>query len=235
MSQKSPAELVKLRELLLSKKWPLAKPGFISKYDFYLKLVVLEDLATKKVLNVSCGFDRLANHLPEFCEFDNLDIFNKNRRYEPNSYDIIFIYDVIDHYQFVDGIHILNMCKRLLAPEGRIYMRCHPWTSRHATHLTHALNKAFIHLIFTDQELKTIDPELVNVPSLKTLTPILTYNSLITQHGLKIVKRNNITETVEDFFWRGVIYDRIMTNNKFTKQPDFPMSLQYVDYILAKQ
>ena len=77
------------------------------------------------------------------------------KQYGP--YDVILCFDVIDHAIQETPQELIQKMKSVLSPTGKIYLRAHPWTSRHANHFYHKLNKAYIHLVFSDAELKQID------------------------------------------------------------------------------
>src|SRR5207249_2471927 len=84
------------------------------------------------------------------------DDWDEAKRLGP--YNIILMYDVIDHMLMSEQelIDRLKEVKESLAVNGRVYLRAHPWCSRHGTHLYYKLNKAFAHLVFTDEELKSL-------------------------------------------------------------------------------
>jgi len=62
------------------------------------------------------------------------------------KYDFILINDVLDHA--ADPLDMLEQVNKIRNPETKIVVRCHPWTSRHGTHVYKQMNKAFLHLIF---------------------------------------------------------------------------------------
>lgn len=151
-------------------------------------------------------------------------------------FDVVLLYDVIDHVVGEDAATVLSKAAGLLSPTGKIYMRTHPFTSRHATHLYHDLNKAYVHLVFSPDELKQLVPQSKYVvPSIEVTTPIMTYNTFIEKAGLKVVHKREVSEKVEPFFKIPKIADRIMKNLGKNNFPEFQMSLQFIDYVLAKK
>jgi SAM-dependent methyltransferase len=72
------------------------------------------------------------------------------KRHAP--YDIVLIYDVIDHLQGESIEAFFGRLRELVQSGSKLYFRCHPWRSRHGGHLYQKLNKAFAHLIFTPEE-----------------------------------------------------------------------------------
>ena len=72
------------------------------------------------------------------------------------TYDMIFLYDVLDH-MLGNPKETMDLLYDLLNPSGVIYVRCHPYTSRHAAHLhQNGLNKAYLHLFLNKDELDEI-------------------------------------------------------------------------------
>ena len=149
-------------------------------------------------------------------------------------YNVILLFDVIDHSLTEDSVSLLKKAKSVLAPDGKIYLRCHPFTSRHATHLYHTLNKAYLQLVFTAEELATlVTQSLYKEESTRVIYPLKTYYEHIEQAGLKIINRRDVTEQVEPFFKTPFIAERIIKNTKMGQFPDFQMGLQFVDYVLG--
>lgn len=147
-------------------------------------------------------------------------------------YDVILLYDVIDHADDIDNI--LPTASSLLAADGAIYTRFHPFTSRHGTHLWNQINKAYIHLVFNDNQLKEIYPEISITKTNKITTPIKNYSELIKKSGLKVKNRYEINNPVETFFKNELIQNAIKNNLKIDFFPEKQMSIQFVDYCLSK-
>lgn len=186
---------------------------------------------------MSVGFDIKAN--PKWNEFpDNPNVrlttdFEQVKELGP--YNVILLFDVIDHAENESPVNMLAKCKSVLAPGGKIYMRTHPFTSRHATHHYHTLNKAFIHLVFSPEELNQLVPDAkhAELRNIGVVYPIKTYGEFITNAGLKIVTKREVTEKVEPFFRIPKIAERIMKSAKQNKFPDFQMGMQFIDYNLS--
>lgn len=150
-------------------------------------------------------------------------------------YNVILLFDVLDHVINQNPIEMMNKIKDLLTENGKVYLRTHPFTSRHGTHLYHHLNKAFIHLIFTPEELNELVPEQrYKEPSIGVIYPLKTYHDIFVHAGLQVETRRDITEKVEPFFRIPKIADRIMKHIKVGFFPEFQMSLQFIDYVLKK-
>lgn len=150
-------------------------------------------------------------------------------------YDAILIYDVLDHAQ--DPVQILKDAKSLLAENGTVYLRCHPWCGRHGSHLYRQINKAFIHLIFTDEELINMGYQADF--NKKVFYPIGTYKKYIEDAGFAKKEPDVDTQDIEEFFRKNdLIKNRILRNfktSKWTKgEPEWQMSQCFLDFILDK-
>jgi len=251
-----------LERAVHSNKWPAAvNPNLIcdpkSESDQVerargiIELMIEEDLKDKKFLDYGCGPGYVARLAKDYQpkstvgfdlqhnNWDNVDgvVFTNDfsivQHHGP--YDVILLFDVLDHLKAEPPVAVLKKARDLLSDTGKIYMRCHPFTSRHATHLYNTLNKAYLHLVFTDEELKRLVPEPLNPEhNIGVVYPIKTYGEFIEQAGLKILSRRDLTEKVENFFKIPKIAERIMDNTKFASFPDFQMSLQFIDFVLGK-
>ena len=254
-----------LKKALQSDTWPEAvNPNLIcdpnSEQDKVergrgiIELMIEEDLKKMKFLDAGCGEGHCAFLSAEYGtqvsigfdikEYDSWKGFKKDnflltsdfeevKKHGP--YDIITIFDVIDHIKGMEPVTFLQACKSVLSDNGKIYMRCHPFVSRHATHLYHELNKAYVHLVFTTEELKQLVPNSKHVEESTGVThPIKTYGDYIEQAGLKVINRRDITEKVEPFFKIPKIAERIMKHAEFGHFPEFQLSVQFIDYILGK-
>ena len=262
----------KLREALMSPKWPEAVNKNLvcdptsdrdknERGRGILELMIEEDLNGLKFADLGCGDGHCAFLAQEFGaklsvgydikqypswtkffegkdpELLNKVVFTQDFDVVSNKgpYDIILLFDVLDHIDKEEPTVLLTKAASVLSDTGKIYMRTHPWTSRHATHLYHELNKAFIHLVFTEEELRQIVPySKYEEPSIKIASPISSYENMIKQAKLKIVHRREIQEKVEPFFKIPKIAERITKNTKHDKFPEFQLGLQFIDYVIQK-
>lgn len=157
-------------------------------------------------------------------------------------YDIVLIYDVLDHVKDEDtAIECLKSVHEVLKPNGKIFLRCHPWCSRHGTHLYHQINKAFIHLCLDEALLDKMGYK--GIHTIKIIHPLNTYARWISASRFKIFSHNVIREVVESFFTESVVANLIKRNwresddkelssgNRF---PEYQCQQQFVDYILIK-
>ncbi len=253
-----------LKKALESNKWPEAvNPNLICQHaeesdklergKGIIDLMVEEDLSNLKFLDFGCGEGQCSLASTEHStaisvgydvkKFDTWDRYlhdkllfttDFDKVIEEGPYDVIIIFDVLDHAKVEDPTAILKKAKSVLAPEGAIYMRCHPFISRHGTHLYHELNKAFAHLVFTPSELEMLVPEPKwTEDSIGVTFPIKTYGEFITNAGLNILSRREVTERVESFFKIPKIAERIMRNTSMPSFPEFQMGIQFIDYKLG--
>jgi len=220
-----------------------------------IELMIEEDLKDLKFLDYGCGEGHCAyassnydtaksvgydikeyEGWNNFEQKDNLIITSNWQEVKDNGpYDVVIIFDVIDHIEGEDPLDLLTKVHDLIPEGGKVYLRCHPWTSRHATHLYHDVNKAYLHLVFNEEELKKLVPESEFVEhNIGVTRPMNTYQEYIKNSGLKEIHRRDITEKVEPFFKIPKIAERIMKTTGHNKFPEFQLSLQFLDFILEK-
>jgi SAM-dependent methyltransferase len=185
-TQPTAATFEALKDLLGSGQWPQAAPDFLiceesdkDKYERAEGILAYmgQDIKGKKFLDFGCGEGHVAQKAVELGAESAIGYDTKQlggltwdsqtgncllttdieKAKAGGPYDLILLYDVLDHSE--DPVNILATARDMLAPQGRIYVRCHPISSRHATHLYKKINKAYIHLVFTDDELKQLGYE----------------------------------------------------------------------------
>lgn len=259
------SELTDLRMLAKSEKWPKAVPdelicneeedSKLSRAASIIQDFIKTDLTNKKFLDFRCkqghvpfvaaslletkafGYDTENQNWDHFDKLDNLKYTTDFSEIKNNGpYDIILINDILDHHE-TD----LKLVKSVLANNGKIYMRCHPWTSRHATHLYKELNRAYLHLVFSEDELYGMG--LMGTKTNKWIDPLPTYKKIIAEAGLFIATEDYITHPVEIFFTHEPhVLRRIKEKWSESENSDlanglaFPrsaMELQFVDFVLV--
>lgn len=158
-------------------------------------------------------------------------------------YNVVLLYDVIDHIAGTEK-EVLGALKRVrsvTAKGAKVFVRCHPWCSRHGTHLYHKLNKAYAHLVFNDEELQTMGCE--NNPTRKVIHPLMTYQDWFRRSGFQIPRQGSVTnENIEKFFidtpliarrikehWNTSHDHKLRTGQAF---PTMQMQQQFIDYVL---
>jgi len=250
-----------LKSVLLSDKWPVAvNPNLICDPNSdsdkkergigILELVIEEPIKGGKFLDFGCGEGQCALQAVEILGCDlsvGYDIKQHDWKDTENTkfktsyeevaslgpYDAILLFDVLDHTIGEYPENLLKKASDILSPNGRIYVRCHPWMSKHGTHLYQKLNKAYVHLVFTEEELSKLS-DYVPERNIKVTRPIATYNGFFQTTNLKVLSNRNITEIVDTFFRIPKIAERIISNTKFTEFPEFQMGIQFMDFILIK-
>lgn len=254
-----------LKKALDSEKWPEAvNPNLICDPDNendklergrgIVELMIEPDLKGLKVLDLGCGEGHVAHVAAEYeplisvgydieenSKWESLKreglllTTNFNEVLSQGPFNVIVIFDVLDHLKNENPIDFLKKAKDALAPDGQIYMRCHPFTSKHATHLYHHLNKSYIHLVFTPDELNKLIPERkYEEDSIGVTTPLATYDKFIDNAGLTKVHRREITSKVDPFFKIPKIAERIMATVKTKQFPEFQLGMDFIDYVLKK-
>lgn len=260
------SEITTLRLLAKSEKWPLAVPEeLICGEDEDQKLAraagiitdfIRTDLNNKKILDFGCGeghvpyvaanligiklamgFDIENQNWNHFEDTKNLKFSTEFEEIKKNGpYDVIIINDVIDHAEE----NILIKANEVKSINGKIYLRCHPWTSRHGTHLYKQLNRAYLHLVFSIDELFGMGLKETNAK--KLLDPLNEYKKIIKTANLKISEENIVTHPIELFFTHEPdVLRRIKKqwktseNKALAAGAEFPrnaMEIQFVDFVL---
>lgn len=219
--------------------------------------MLLPPLDGKKFLDFGCGEGHVANYTSKSAYLSvGYDIVKSPRsrfEWENNKdklllttefneveskgpYDTILIYDVLDHAQ--DPKEVLSKAKSVLSDDGKIYVRTHPWTSRHGGHAYRKINKAFVHLVFTEEELKSMDIELEY--NIKSMRPISDFDSWLKGSGLKKLSEPELDQQeVEPFFKENPIVRKRIMDSFGIKEwekglPEWQMSQCFWDYVLEK-
>jgi 2-polyprenyl-3-methyl-5-hydroxy-6-metoxy-1,4-benzoquinol methylase len=257
-----------IKNLLDSDEWPEAVLEFqiaddtseeekLDRAEGIVDILVDETLENKKFLDFGCGEGHTCKYTSEQTHISagyditpsgNLKWEDKIQGYiltndfkkiiEAGPFDIILIYDVLDHAE--DPVGVLKKAKSVLSDNGKIYLRCHPWCGRHGGHMYREINKAFVHLIIQKEELEQLNKiNIKNNFQNKITYPIKTYIDIIEKSNLKIEKQEIETQEIEDFFKNNeLIRNRILKNWNLSKWstgcPEFQMQQCFIDYVLIK-
>lgn len=254
-------EFDQLKKILSSEDWPEAVLEFQiadetsetdkdDRAEGIVDILIAESLENKKFLDFGCGEGHCVKYSSkqtfsvgyDIVKTGSLNWEEENENFllttnfdkikEKGPFDLILIYDVLDHAE--NPVDVLQNASSVLSPRGLIYLRCHPWCGRHGGHLYKKLNKAFVHLVFSEDELKELgcDVEFNN----KILFPLKTYENFIKKTDLKIYNSEIEEQKVEDIFRNNELIKNRLLNlyEKKLNFPSFQMSQCFIDYILSK-
>lgn len=179
----------------------------------------------------STGYDIVRS--PNWDNLQSPVMINNFEKIKHNHYDIVFLYDVIDHAH--DPLMVMAEIKRCVRKDGAVYVRCHPWTSRHATHLfKKGLNKAYIHLFLKWKEISDIikdEPMFTR----EEKNPIDAYHWWFKDFDIK--KERYIKEPVSEFF-HVPAFKELLANEQQIPLKDIDdflklLEIQFIDYVLT--
>jgi 2-polyprenyl-3-methyl-5-hydroxy-6-metoxy-1,4-benzoquinol methylase len=244
-------------------KWPVAAPAHLivpSNADTKRKLMRGMQLAAqikvpyddKSILEIGCGdgatasalakrskrvvgYDVVANADWPQAQTQNIQLTDsRDLVVAGGPYDFIVMLDVIDHCSD-DPVDLLKWAADLLADNGQMFVKVHPWTARHGGHFYEQLNKAYVHLALTPEE--AIAAGVTATQTQRFTRPQAAYQSLFENAGLHVKQKQVHTEPV-DAYISGQLLDRMiqLTWGGSIDQPTALkiMGIQYIDYVLGK-
>lgn len=248
-------DLQKMKTLIGSSEWPEAVPpemipkneeDKIIRAETILDIVVTEFLDNVRFLDVGCGEGHVAKVASDrgtkvsvgfdikqqwkFSEKENLLFTTDQERVKKNApYDVVLLYDVLDHIEHIDPCDLLQQIKYLLSPSGKVYVRTHPWCSRHGGHLYNKINKAYVHMLFDEPELLRlfgVNSEYV----IKLTHPLDIYRKWFKGAGFIVKNETIITKKVDELLrdLPTVVRQRIDSCHV----DESNMAIEYVDYVL---
>lgn len=242
-----------------SEEWPVAVDPLLIATDtdedkrmraeLIVELIIVDQLNGKKVLDFGCGNGFVAEAAsktasvavgydietnPEWSKHKTILTTDRQEVEKHAPYDIILLYDTLDHVMDNTQVEILKYLKSICS--GKIITRFHPWCSKNGTHLYKSFNKAFAQFFLTDDAIKKYGYS--HLPTVKVLYPKYQYNKWIREAGLKVIAQDVHDEPMDERFFHPE-WSSIMINHYGAscggKFPKDSLSSQFWDFTLVKK
>ena len=236
----------------LEEGWPVAvDPDFLNidpqvRAESIVDMIIMDHLEGVNFLDFACDTGHIVNEVKdrhakksvgfsyqqewEFSNSDNMIFtcnFDEVKSHAP--YDVVLMYDILDHVDNPE--EVLESVASVLSPKGRIYVRCHPWCSKHGGHLHSQINNAYLHLILDDTELTRLGGYECKKTT-KIYNPIQTYRSWFERVGLEIQQELPIEDEPDSFFLQEpMLLDRLQRHWKDDHIKPY-IAIDFVDYVL---
>ena len=245
-----------IRESLQSDQWPLAvdptsicdtEDAVQMRAEAIITFVVGEYLRDRKFLDYGCGQGHTVMAAQEKetrlavgydidlseCKLQGpLFTADFNEVVKNAPYDVILVHDVLDHIKQIDPLEALKQVRSVLHPNGKVYVRNHPWSSRHGGHLYKQINRAFLHLVLDDVELTRVGGWICE-HNLKVIRPLATYQHWFHQSGFQIKSEIPVRRKVEDFFLTpSHVHSRLLDLWGKEEELEPNLEIELVEYIL---
>jgi SAM-dependent methyltransferase len=238
--------------LIASKYWPAAVDDVLIvktaeqrqlRARSILNDFVRQDLKGKRFLDFGCGsgecvaaamdagaiavgYDQLFNQA--WTTQAGLYSTNFDELVAGEPYDIILLYDVLDHLK---NEEVLERFKVLTKPTTKLYVRCHPYCSRHGTHLYNSFNKAYAHLFMSDLEITAHGGRQEDTH--KIFYPERIYASVFKKAGWKVLSTTTVSAQLETFIETFLPLLREQWGGQIELQELAKiLSIQFLDYVL---
>jgi 2-polyprenyl-3-methyl-5-hydroxy-6-metoxy-1,4-benzoquinol methylase len=163
-------------------------------------------------------------------------VTDRNLVVDHGPYDLIILYDVLDHIVNEDPSELCKWVHSLLSKDGTVFVRTHPWTSRTGGHHYGSMNKAFLHLVLTPDEAVQAGIK-IQEPNLRVVRPMAAYEQWFKEAGLTILDKKVKSSEVEPFFDDSIISRIVKINwsggidNNTARKI---LSNHFIDYTLKK-
>lgn len=164
-------------------------------------------------------------------EVDNFSI-DKDYILSNGPYDIISLYDVIDHIMTHDeAVEAMSFVRGCATSDTVINVRCHPWTSRHGGHLYETINRAYAHILLSEEEYQ----KHATVKVRKITRPLAEYAKIFQKAGLIVCNEETHMSRIpmEEMFLSEHLVK--MFSAKLSGDADWQshvLSLAFIDYKL---
>lgn len=247
-------ELTDLRYEIKKDTWPEAESPKLTQSQKSMKLfgeLISTPVKNKNILEFGCCDCELSSLLKskfgaktvvafrlEDCQSTDTNLLDPNVIFTDKfrvaqqiaPFDIIILNDVIDHLE-KPVFWIKQLAKMLSKETGRMFVRCHPWLSRNGTHLSEQMNKAFLHLMLSDDELGTLG--VSNKFTRKITDGMDSYKRFFEESNLKILNHKFYTKSIEVSFLKNqVILERIKKFTKIDKNLLEKLEVEFIDFEL---
>ena len=217
-------------------QWPVVHiDASVETIASHLSLIGLGKQVRGSILNCQNFSDESFNKLSERLNAATYYVKSKkilcnNSGVESNSYDLIIVYDIIDHIN--NQYELLSNLSNMLSENGMIYVRVCPWTGANVFPPQYG-HKAWAHLILSYDEMLSFG----DIPTRSTNVDQTVYDNLFKQLGLSIIVKQPIQRQVPDYIMQYA--DRIISNNWPNTAITPPevrkvLSTQFIDYVLLK-
>lgn len=179
-----------------------------------LDLVIGEQVKGRRFLDYGCGQGHVVMEAstreptvaigfeidPSKPKFKHPFFVNNFELVRPSGpFDIVLIYDVLDHLVGINPVAALKQLQEVLTQDSMVYVRTHPWSARHGGHLYEQINKAYLHLTMDEVELMRFQGYSCE-HNLKVVTPLETYRQWFKEAGYNILSESPIRQPVDEFF-----------------------------------
>ena len=240
--------------MLKSPEWPEAVPEFLicedNDEDKFERAEGIMDyvgvnFSDKKVLDFGCGEGHFALKVAESAKFvvgfDIVALIKSSNEkclltndfeqvLKNGPYDVVILYDVLDHSE--NPVELLKKLQDVCNKETMIFVRCHSWMSRHGSHLYRQINKAYIHLFFSREELERMGLKTEFVQ--EYYYPLLTQKKWFEDSMFKVEDEDIVKSFVEPCFKNSQLSE-ILSSKFDSNFPEWQMSQSFNDYILSKK
>ena len=241
--------------------WPTAVPAFmaesamsddenINRANSVLDTILDRDVEDLTILDFGCGEGWITKELKKrdvkevvgydivtsstWAHMNQVKFFTSYSDLPKNHFDIVILYDVLDHSH--NPIDVMQQVHSLLKLGGTVYVRCHPWTSKHAMHLfKQGVNKAYWHLFLTQEELERNHGPVMFTR--KEMNPLDSYRWWFNNFDIK--KEVLIKEPIHEFFFVPAFQQLLSTEQGVPLEQidEFlaKLEIQFVDFKLVKK
>lgn len=249
-----------INDILNHPNWPEAIPSHVickpteedqeNRANAVLQAMIDCDLNDLNFLDYGCGDGWITNQAIQLnvrsstgYDINSSEIWDKFPRaifttnkndLKQSFYDVIFLYDVLDHC--MDAESVMNHVYELLSDKGIVYIRCHPWTSKHGSHLPKkGLNKAYVHLFLTEQEIVKHGHE-ITFTRMET-KPLEAYKWWFRNFNVNLERFHR--QDLHPFFKNPTFQNHMFLEQKIESkdQKEFIKNLEidFIDYVLTKK